>query len=147
MGTRWSLGPVFDTEMKISSRRWQVYAGRALFVTALLVGMGSIWWSYLDDKWSVGIQNQAKIGEAYFYAMVGVQLALTMIVAPAATAGAVCVERSRGSLAHMLVTDLTAREIILGKLLARLLPSSPWSPARGRSRHWERFLEGSIRTT
>ncbi len=122
MGARWSLGPVFDTEMKISSRRWQVYAGRALFVAALLIGMGSIWWSYLDDKWSVGLQNQAKIGEAYFYAMVGVQLALTMIVAPAATAGAVCVERSRGSLAHMLVTDLTAREIILGKLLARLLP-------------------------
>jgi ABC-type transport system involved in multi-copper enzyme maturation permease subunit len=122
MATRWSLGPVFETEMKISSRRWQVYAGRALFVAALLIGMGSIWWSYLDAKWSVGLQNQAKIGEAYFYAMVGVQLALTMIVAPAATAGAVCVERSRGSLAHMLVTDLTAREIILGKLLARLLP-------------------------
>ena len=33
------LGPVFDTEMKISSRRWQVYAGRALFVVALLIGM------------------------------------------------------------------------------------------------------------
>jgi ABC-type transport system involved in multi-copper enzyme maturation permease subunit len=123
MGTRWSLGPVFDTEVKISLRRWQVYAGRALFVTALMIGMGSIWWSYLDAKWWVGLQNQAKIGEAYFYAMVGVQLALTMIVAPAATAGAVCVERSRGSLAHMLVTDLTAREIILGKLLARLLPT------------------------
>jgi hypothetical protein len=43
-----------------------------------------------------------------------------MIVAPAATAGAVCVERSRGPLAHMLVTDLTAPEIILGKLYARL---------------------------
>ncbi|WP_435007642.1 ABC transporter permease [Tundrisphaera lichenicola] len=117
------LGPVFDTEMKISSRRWQVYAGRALFVVCLLIGMTSIWWSYLDAQWSVGLQNQAKIGEAYFYAMVGVQLALTMIVAPAATAGAVCVERSRGSLAHMLVTDLTSREIILGKLVARLLPT------------------------
>src|SRR4051812_17280420 len=55
--------------------------------------------------------------------MIGVQLALTMIVAPAATAGAVCVERARGSLAHMLVTDLTRREIVLGKLWARLLPT------------------------
>jgi ABC-type transport system involved in multi-copper enzyme maturation permease subunit len=123
MASRWSLGPVFDSEMKINARRWQLYAGRSLFVAMLLIGMGSIWWSYLDPSWSVGIKNQAKIGEAYFYAMVGVQLALTMIVAPAATAGAVCVERSRGSLAHMLVTDLTAREIILGKLLARLLPT------------------------
>src|SRR3954452_11571892 len=119
----WGLGPVFDTEMKINARRWQVYAGRAFFVCALLIGMATIWWSYLDARWSVGIQNQARIGEAYFYAMVGVQLALTMIVAPAATAGAVCVERSRGSLAHMLVTDLSAREIIQGKLSARLIPT------------------------
>jgi ABC-type transport system involved in multi-copper enzyme maturation permease subunit len=92
-------------------------------VLALLVGMLTIWWSYLDARWSAGIKQQAKLGEAYFCAMIGVQLALTMIVAPAATAGAVCVERSRGSLAHMLVTDLTAPEIILGKLWARLLPT------------------------
>ena len=117
------LGPVFDTEMTINARRWQAYAGRSAFVVALLIGMTTIWWSYLDESWSVGIKNQAKLGEAYFYAMVGVQLALTMIVAPAATAGAVCVERSRGSLAHMLVTDLRAPEIILGKLCARLVPT------------------------
>ena len=147
MGTRWSLGPVFDTEMKISSRRWQVYAGRALFVAALLIGMGSIWWSYLDAKWSVGLQNQAKIGEAYFYAMVGVQLALTMIVAPAATAGAVCVERSRGSLAHMLVTDLTPGRSSWASSWPGCCRSSPWSPAPGRSRHWGRSWAASTRMT
>src|SRR5690242_13352176 len=97
------LGPVFETELKIGARRWQVFAGRSFFVATLVCGMAAIWWSYLDPHWSIGIRNQAKVGESYFYAMVGVQLALTMIVAPAATAGAVCVERSRGTLAHMLV--------------------------------------------
>src|SRR3954454_6964655 len=122
MAARWGLGPVFDVEVKINARRWQLYAGRAAFVLTLLAGMATIWWSKLDENQD-SLRTQAKLGEAYFYAMVGVQLALTMIVAPAATAGAVCVERARGSLAHMLVTDLTRREIALGKLWARLLPT------------------------
>jgi ABC-type transport system involved in multi-copper enzyme maturation permease subunit len=36
--------------------------------------------------------------------------------------GAICVDRSRGTLAHILVTDLSNGEIVLGKLGARLLP-------------------------
>ena len=45
-----------------------------------------------------------------------------MLAAPAATAGAICVDRARGTLAHMLATDLSDPEIVLGKLAARLLP-------------------------
>jgi hypothetical protein len=45
-----------------------------------------------------------------------------MLAAPAATAGAICVDRARGTLTHMLATDLSDPEIILGKLAARLLP-------------------------
>jgi ABC-type Na+ efflux pump permease subunit len=45
-----------------------------------------------------------------------------MLAAPAATAGAICVDRARGTLDHMLMTDLSDTEIVLGKLAARLLP-------------------------
>ena len=58
----------------------------------------------------------------YFYAMIGVELALVMLAAPAATAGAICLDRARGTLAHMLMTDLSDPEIVLGKLAARLMP-------------------------
>ena len=54
--------------------------------------------------------------------MIGVELALVMLAAPAATAGAICLDRARGTLAHMLMTDLSDPEIVLGKLAARLLP-------------------------
>ncbi|MFI5458121.1 MAG: hypothetical protein ACHRXM_22020 [Isosphaerales bacterium] len=47
---------------------------------------------------------------------------LVLIVAPAATAGAICLDRARGNLTHMLVTDLGDAEIVLGKLAARLMP-------------------------
>lgn len=52
----------------------------------------------------------------------GVELGLVMLAAPAATAGAICVDRGRGTLTHMLVTDLSDTEIVVGKLAARLLP-------------------------
>ena len=45
-----------------------------------------------------------------------------MLAAPAATAGAICVDRAAGRSTHMLATDLSDPEIVLGKLAARLLP-------------------------
>ena len=48
--------------------------------------------------------------------MIGTQLTLVLLAAPAATAGAICVDRRRGTLMHMLMTDLSAGEIVLGKL-------------------------------
>jgi ABC-type transport system involved in multi-copper enzyme maturation permease subunit len=67
-------------------------------------------------------REYAALGVLYFYGVSGVELALVMLAAPAATAGAICVDRARGTLAHMLATDLSDPEIVLGKLAARLLP-------------------------
>ena len=61
----------------------------------------------------------AEVGERLFVAVVGTQLTLVLLAAPAATAGAICLDRSRGTLTHLLVTDLSDREIVLGKLAAQ----------------------------
>ncbi len=47
---------------------------------------------------------------------------MVMLAAPAATAGAICLDKARGTLLHTLVTDLSDAEIVLGKLAARLVP-------------------------
>ena len=62
------------------------------------------------------------LGVSYFYGLIGVEMAIVMLAAPAATAGAISVDRARGTLDHMLTTDLSDPEIVLGKLAARLLP-------------------------
>jgi len=119
---RWGLGPVFIYECLTSSRRWQFYAARSFGVSVLLAAMATIAWS--NDAISAGssMQTYARLGEAYFYALIGVELALVMLAAPAATAGAICLDRSRGTLTHILATDLSDSEIVLGKLASRLLP-------------------------
>src|SRR5213082_3175368 len=99
---RWGLGPVFLYECLVNSRRWQTYAIRSFGVTALLVAMATI--ASSQDAMLVGRswRDYAKLGKSYFYAMIGVELALVMLAAPAATAGSICLDRARGTLAHVL---------------------------------------------
>jgi ABC-type transport system involved in multi-copper enzyme maturation permease subunit len=120
---RWWLGPVFIYECVANSRRWQTYAIRSFGVAALLVAMSTIASSYHPEFVGQSWREYTRLGESYFYAMIGVELALVMLAAPAATAGAICLDRARGTLAHMMVTDLSDPEIVLGKLAARLLPA------------------------
>ena len=70
----------------------------------------------------MALSELAEVGERLFVGVVGTQLTLVLLAAPAATAGAICLDRSRGTLTHLLVTDLSDVEIVLGKLAARLTP-------------------------
>ncbi len=122
MGGRWGLGPVFRFEWLMTSRRWQIYAGRAAFVLILLVAMFLGWWTFAADHPYMRLQDLAALGENLFCALMGTQLVLVLLAAPAYTAGAVCVDKARGTLLHLLVTDLSSAEVVLGKLGSRLLP-------------------------
>jgi ABC-type transport system involved in multi-copper enzyme maturation permease subunit len=126
MPLRWGPGPVFVHESIAATRRWQLYALRSLFVLGLLAALGMGWLLMIMEEGqfanSVRLKDLAQLGEYFYYAIATVQLLLVLIVAPAATAGAICLDRARGSLVHMLVTDLGDAEIVLGKLAARLVP-------------------------
>ncbi len=123
MTERFGLGPVFAFEWLTRSRRWQDYALRSLFVLALLVGFSVVW----DSVGGIDYQNTthqqlAAAGRSFYITMTLTEIALILLAAPAATAGAICLDKSRGTLAHVMVTDLTDREVVLGKLGARFLP-------------------------
>jgi ABC-type transport system involved in multi-copper enzyme maturation permease subunit len=116
------FGPVFRYESKIASRRWQVYAMRAIFVGLLLGCLSTIW--RIEDYGSLESLRRQLVfaGQRFFYFTVVIELVLVLLAAPAATAGAICLDKSRGTLTHLLTTDLTDTEIVVGKLAARLLP-------------------------
>ena len=122
MMRRSGLGPVFAYEWLTRSRRWQAYALRGLFVVALLLGLWLVWRSAMLSATLTPRQQLVQAGEAFFYTMTIVQLSLVLLAAPAATAGAICLDKARGTLAHVMVTDLSDREVVLGKLAARLVP-------------------------
>jgi ABC-type transport system involved in multi-copper enzyme maturation permease subunit len=122
MAAHEGLGPVFAFEWLRTSRRWQVYASRSLFVSLLLLGLAGVWKSNVVDRKATTIAAMADVGRFCFQTIVLIQLVLVMLAAPAATAGAICLDKARGALVHLLATDLSDAEIVLGKLAARLVP-------------------------
>ena len=114
-------GPVFAFELLTTSRRWQTYAARSVFVAGQLAALGAVW-SAVAGRGPLSIHEQAEVGRQFYHLLAATQLALALLAAPAATAGAFYLDRARGTLAQLLVTDLTAAEIVLGKLAARLVP-------------------------
>jgi ABC-type transport system involved in multi-copper enzyme maturation permease subunit len=118
-------GPVFAYEWLTTTRRWQLYALRAGFVAAILIGMMFVWHNsnrLAPRGQIVSIQTMATYGENLYETIVSIELTVVLLTAPAPTAGAVCLDKARGTLDHMLATDLSNAEIVLGKIGVRLVP-------------------------
>jgi ABC-type transport system involved in multi-copper enzyme maturation permease subunit len=118
-------GPVFVYEWLTTSRRWQLYGLRAAFVGAILIGMMFVWHqsrTFANPTQAVSFQTLARYGEELYETIVSIELTLVLLAAPAATAGAICLDKARGTLDHMLATDLSNAEIVLGKIGVRLVP-------------------------
>ena len=121
MTKQMDLGPVFLSEWLCVSRRWQWYIARSVFVFGVLCVLSVSWWVWVGSRPAISLKAQVAAGRDFWAAMTATQLAVTLLAAPAATAGAICLDRARGTLAHVLATDLTSAEIVLGKLAARLV--------------------------
>jgi ABC-type transport system involved in multi-copper enzyme maturation permease subunit len=124
MATRFrpGLGPVFAYEWLTASRRWQGYALRSLLVLLLLLGLSGVWWGSHDGAEEQSVQQMAEIGRGFYAVTTLIVLGLVGLVAPAAAAGAICLDKARGNLTLLFSTDLTDAEIVIGKLAARLVP-------------------------
>ena len=92
---------------------------------AILVGLAFVWYTMTRHRVvreTASLAELAAYGEAIYLTIVGIELTLVLLAAPAATAGTVCLDKARGTLDHMLATDLSNAEIVLGKLGVRLIP-------------------------
>ncbi|MFL5331237.1 MAG: hypothetical protein ACJ8C4_20290 [Gemmataceae bacterium] len=127
MALRLGPGTVFWVELVAAGRRWQTYAMRTALVALLLVAMLFVCAANTNLKLfsasnSVSLNEYSQLGSNFAMAILFAQLTFVLLAAPAATAGAICIDRSRGNLELLLATDLRAREIVADKLFARLMP-------------------------
>jgi hypothetical protein len=64
-------GPVFVYEWLVASRRWQHFALRSLFATALLIALGMAWHSAIGFRAGWTIEAQAELARAVYTAIAG----------------------------------------------------------------------------
>ena len=115
-------GPIFSREVLTAPRQPRHFILRAGYVFALFVlmytaGQATFGWQQVSS-----IGETARFGTLLFQLFAMVQLALVLFFAPLFSASRVAQEKDRQTLVLLLMTDLRDRELVMGKLLASLLP-------------------------
>ncbi len=124
------FGPVLFYDLVRSARQGRTFLLRGSYAFALLVVLSLLYATYFnrDDPFDflfapahAGLQEVAQFGSTFFLTFLGLQFATVFLLAPAFTATAIAEEKERRTLEYLLATDLEDREIVLGKLVSRLL--------------------------
>jgi ABC-type transport system involved in multi-copper enzyme maturation permease subunit len=125
---RGMFGPVFTYEITRLGRRRLTFILRLLYVLGVLGLLALMYLAWLEDIGyfsgrgldRVPSERLSNFATTFFYAFIGVQYAVVVLLTPAYVAGTVADEKERKTLEFLLATDLRNREIIFGKVAARV---------------------------
>ncbi len=116
------VGPVFAREVAVTPRRPRLYIYRAVYVAALFVLICTAWLIMAGTQVIRNVGDMARFGALLFQVLAPLQVALVVFFAAFSSAAAVSQEKDRRTLILLLMTRLNNVELVLGKLLASLLP-------------------------
>jgi ABC-type Na+ efflux pump permease subunit len=124
------FGPLFVFELARVTRRQRPITGRCLYVLLLLVLLGFVYLSLFPRgpqsigdflfRSTVRPRDVANFGSIFFVVFAVVQYAVGVLVTASSTAAILAEEKERQTLPFLLTTTLSDREIVLGKLAARV---------------------------
>ncbi len=116
------VGPVFTREAAVTPRRGKFYVYRAVYVAALFLLMCTAWLVLAGTQVIASVGDMARFGASIFSILAPIQLCLVIFFAAFSAAGAVAQEKDRKTLILLLMTRLNNSELVLGKMLASLIP-------------------------
>jgi ABC-type transport system involved in multi-copper enzyme maturation permease subunit len=124
------LGPLFYYEVLRLARRGRSSLVRTLYLLGILAGIGIVYYHYFPSRGLGGLLlapaqrvplgQLAHLNQAIVQSVFVVQTIAVLLFTPGYLAGTVAEEREAGTLPLLFTTHLTDREIIVGKLFARL---------------------------
>jgi ABC-type Na+ efflux pump permease subunit len=115
------FGPILRWELIRIARRQRITLSRTLFALTLFLVAAIVYWTaYKGMRDQLPIREVARVTEVLFYGLLALLLVAVAAFTPQWTSDAITGEKERRTLPFLLLTDLTSREIILGKLSSRL---------------------------
>jgi ABC-type transport system involved in multi-copper enzyme maturation permease subunit len=114
-------GPVFRFELITTARRPRYFVARALYGLFLLFVLYQEYVSWGSQRFAVTFETMSRFAQSTFMAFAWAQGFALIALIPALLAGVIADEHQRKTLHYLLASRLTSREIVLGKLCARLL--------------------------
>lgn len=119
------VNPIFLKELTVSSRRKRTYWLRAAYLLMLVLALLMTWWvmsqGSMSNSASEMLMLQSQTGQGLSLTLGWIQLAALLLVAPMLTGSCVSDEIEDRSLDVLLITPLSAGQIIIGKMLSRFV--------------------------
>ena len=115
------LGAVFEREIAFAPRARGLYVARAIYAAVLLAIIATCWLVVTGTQTVATAGDTARFGATLLRILAPLQLTLAMLAAAMTGAVAVSTEKDRRTLELLLVSRLTDRELVLGKLAASLV--------------------------
>ena len=115
------LGAVFEREVRFAPRARGLFIGRAIYAGSLLAIIATCWLVMTGTQSITTAGDTARFGATLLRTLAPLQLTLAVLAAAMTAAVAVSVEKDRRTLELLLLSRLTERELVLGKLAASLL--------------------------
>ncbi len=116
-------GPIFDKELRVSSRRRRNYSLRFFYVMILAFFVVTVWLSNVDVQGNATVQQSrmAEAGKAIVSKVVLFQFIAIQILAAILLSNAISDELYHRTLGLLMTTPMNSFQIVMGKVLSRLL--------------------------
>jgi len=112
------FGPILAREWMVAPRKLRFYAQRVVFVLVLFSLVCTTWALMAGIQHVRNLGDLARFGGLVFQIVVPLELIVALFLSAVAAASSVSQEKDRRTLILLLLTRLTSREIVLGKLMS-----------------------------
>ncbi len=123
----WLTGPIFDKELRVSSRRRRNYVIRSLYLLLLTVFITFVWIAQVNYGSSYSLYRASRMseaGRAIIMCIVWFQFITTQIIAGVMLSSAISDEIYNKTLGVLMTTPINSFQIVTGKLCSKLLQTT-----------------------
>jgi len=119
----WLTGPIFDKELRVSSRRKRNYTLRLIYVILLTFFITIVWLSMVKSEGSSAYQKSrlALAGKTIVSTIVTFQFIATQVIAVIMLSTSISDEIYHRTLGLLMTTPIGSFQIVMGKLFSKLL--------------------------
>jgi len=119
----WLTGPIFEKELRVSSRRRKSYTLRFFYIALLTVFVAIVWLSVVEYRGGAAFQQSrmAAAGKQIVSTVVLFQFIAMQVLAIVMLSNAISDELDHRTLGLLMTTPINSLQIVMGKVLSRLL--------------------------
>jgi len=119
----WLTGPIFDKELRVSSRRRRNYVLRFAYLALLTIFLVLVWIEEVQNSGSsvYRISRMARAGQTIIMFIIWFQFLATQLVAVVMLSTSISDEIYNRTLGLLMTTPINSFQIVMGKLFSKLL--------------------------